>query len=525
MSWMRTLLPLSFALSAYATNYARADGNITWGSCETEIEADATLPVQCGNITVPLDYTDTESDATLDVQMLKVPTDKIPKKGNIIFNFGGPGLETRASLAQRAELLQTLTGGHYDLIANDPRGTANTLTFSCFENDTIRLSTLDQTRFEEFAGPADEMALGRQWAGASLVTQTCYEHAESKERGELIGTAFTARDIMQIVDAVEEDRLLRFWGLSYGTVLGSTLAAMFPERIDRIVIDGVMNPHQYYNSYDVEVWTDTDAAFAQFIKECIDAPEKCTLATHNSTATSLEKSIYHLLDTLKYHPIAYEGTIIDHGSIKTIIRTSLNTPASWPTLSAALDSLLSGNLTQFLAIQTSLNPPYASANMDEAVYGIHCADKKPGKHTFNEVLPAVSALSNQSTLMGQAGVPLAMLATQWKLEAKERYTGDFCAKTKHPMLVIGNTYDPTTPLRSARNISESFEGSIVLEHGGYGHCTLQHGSVCTGNAIQNYFNDGTLPKAGTVCEAAYPPFANMTWNDVLPKLGSNKTAN
>lgn len=106
--------------------------------------------------------------------------------------------------------------------------------------------------------------------------------------------------------------------------------------------------------------------------------------------------------------------------------------------------------------------------MNEAVYGIHCADKKPGKHTFNEVLPTVSTLSNQSALMGQVGNPLSMLATQWKLEAKERYTGDFRAKTKHPMLVIGNTYDPTTPLRSARNISESFEGSIVLEHGGYG---------------------------------------------------------
>lgn len=56
------------------------------------------------------------------------------------------------------------------------------------------------------------MALGRLWASASLVTQACHEHAESKERGELIGTAFTARDIMQIVDAVEDDGLLRFWG-------------------------------------------------------------------------------------------------------------------------------------------------------------------------------------------------------------------------------------------------------------------------------------------------------------------------
>lgn len=132
--------------------------------------------------------------------------------------------------------------------------------------------------------------------------------------------------------------------------------------------------------------------------------------------------------------------------------------------------MLTGNLTQFATLQKDLSPSYSSGGINEAVYGIHCADKTPGKYTFDEVLPVVSTLSYQSTLMGQVGIPLSMIATQWKLEAKERYTGDFKVKTKHPMLVIGNTYDPTTPLRSARNISESFEGSVVLEHGGYGVC-------------------------------------------------------
>jgi pimeloyl-ACP methyl ester carboxylesterase len=38
-------------------------------------------------------------------------------------------------------------------------------------------------------------------------------------------------------------------GVSYGTILGATVAAMFPDRIDRIVLDGVENPHEYY--YDM----------------------------------------------------------------------------------------------------------------------------------------------------------------------------------------------------------------------------------------------------------------------------------
>ena len=36
-------------------------------------------------------------------------------------------------------------------------------------------------------------------------------------------------------------------GMSYGTLLGATLAAMFPDRIGRMVLDGVLNPHEYYN--------------------------------------------------------------------------------------------------------------------------------------------------------------------------------------------------------------------------------------------------------------------------------------
>lgn len=63
-----------------------------------------------------------------------------------------------------------------------------------------------------------------------------------------MGTAFVARDMMQIVDALKEDGLLRYWGVSYGTVLGATAVAMFPDRMDKVILDGVVNAEEYYEN-------------------------------------------------------------------------------------------------------------------------------------------------------------------------------------------------------------------------------------------------------------------------------------
>lgn len=137
------------------------------------------------------------------------------------------------------------TGGHHDLIAIDPRGTANTLTFKCYANDTERASSGGVSN--ACIANSSDVALGAMWVTGKIFADDCYENRDSRKNGELIGTAFTARDMMQVVDALDEDGLLRYWGLSYGTALGATAAAMFPDRIDKMILDGVLNPHDFYH--------------------------------------------------------------------------------------------------------------------------------------------------------------------------------------------------------------------------------------------------------------------------------------
>ena len=122
-----------------------------------------------------------------------------------------------------------------------PRGTNDTLAFSCYSDEASR--TLDT---EIIAGDAWDGAVGTVWAKATLFATNC--GAVMNETGRYIGTAFTARDIMQVVEATEPDGMLRYWGISYGTLLGSTLAALFPDKVDRMILDGVVNPHEYYQN-------------------------------------------------------------------------------------------------------------------------------------------------------------------------------------------------------------------------------------------------------------------------------------
>lgn len=98
------------------------------------------------------------------------------------------------------------TGAQISLTVNVHSGTVNAIPLECYDDDDKTAQMM-----KEFgSGQASDVALGELWAYATLFANDCFENA--KEIGSFMGTAFTARDLLSVVDALDEDGMLRFWG-------------------------------------------------------------------------------------------------------------------------------------------------------------------------------------------------------------------------------------------------------------------------------------------------------------------------
>ncbi|KAJ5602259.1 hypothetical protein N7510_011793 [Penicillium lagena] len=495
---------LSFASGS---SLVEAIGKIEWkGPCSMHNQ---TAPMICGTLEVPLDYTDSSSQKTLTLQLAKIAAIEKPRGKSVLLNFGGPGEDSLTSLAGIGAEFQAIFGGHSDLITFNTRGVGSTLPFSCYNSAAERITALMEA---PIYSNASDTAPGSAWAAATNYANTCY--ARMNETGGLVGTAFIARDMMQIVDALDEDGLLHYWGFSYGTALGATVAAMFPDRMGRVILDGVLNPYEYYHGYDNQQLADNDEVFAGFCSACLEAPKLCPLASLASSGPDLKEKLYQMLETIKYHPIPLGATLMDYIEVKGTLFNDLYNPIDWPALSDVLYAVMNRNVTALAAYMRSQG---GASTAQDSLQGIKCGDKTVRASSFEQFRPIMERAYQTSRTSGDVNVHVNMECAQWKMSAKEHYMGNFRVKTGNPILLIGNTWDPVTPFESAQNLSDALEGSVLLQHNGYGHSSVAQPSLCTGMVVREYFLHGTLPPKGKVCQPSIPPFSRNDWKNVFPQ--------
>ncbi|KAL8764716.1 MAG: hypothetical protein Q9209_007912, partial [Squamulea sp. 1 TL-2023] len=130
--------------------------------------------------------------------------------------------------------------------------------------------------------------------------------------------------------------------------------------------------------------------------------------------------------------------------------------------------LVRGKVVEASTIFCFGNPPSAifPNNGREAAAGIRFSGVSLERDTtsFPQVLDEFHATSR---LVGDYLSSLAPSYKDWPFKAKGAYAGDISVKTKTPIMLVGSNLDLLTQLANAWNSSAGFEGSVVLEHGGY----------------------------------------------------------
>jgi pimeloyl-ACP methyl ester carboxylesterase len=459
----------------------------------------------CAKLQVPLDYSYPDTSEMIELDLFRVNATEQPVLGSILYNPGGPGGTAAENLPLSAPDLHLNIGGQYNLVSWDPRGTGNTIPFfNCGVADAV--SSSDMARRDTTLANTNmtEVFLNGGWEQSVALADACF--AKNNRTGHFIGTGSVAHDMISIIDALGEDGLLRYYGWSYGTALGDYFAAMFPERVERMVLDGNVNPYTWQLGSRSEAFQDADKAFSAFIEECFANAEACALVSATNTTSPAE--LFELINA-SIAPLAENATLSYEAftSYLGLVAFPLNFlyyPATWPVAAQILADTLLGVVPEGEDSSAPAPPPVYNLGVG-SLNGIRCSDATFQVSSPEEYLPTLATQLESTDGFGAAYASLWPCAA-WKMPDKQQYRGNFQVNTRHPILYVNGEFDVITPISGAYNASAAFEGSIVLAHDGYGHGIFPNPSKCVAEKIHRYFVEGVLPGKGTRCQPDFGPW-------------------
>ena len=532
---------------------------------------------ECTRLILPLDWQipvlDCEHDQVV-LAIIKLPA-TVPQthpnyRGTVIINPGGPGASgVRLLESSGKEFRKIIDGdvlddqlnkGHFDVISFDPRGvlfsSPNALCFS----DPIARKAWQTAVATEGLLDQGESVRRSLWARAKALGAFCENNGNTTNSDirRYMSTASVARDMLAIIDLLKQQRpesraptgplghshqtpltdvsvlgsrpSINYWGFSYGTILGMTFASLFPDRIDSMVLDGVMDADDYIaNGWSTNL-EDAEAVMHEFYEQCSKAGPSCALFDPAGPDV-IEQDLKQFLENLRTEPLYdFELTeseipdFVTYGDVKKLIFPSLyHPPSGFPRMADSIWQLKHGKSSVLFDIEGDQRPMQCSTCgpetetvtdlydgfFTEVGAAILCGDGEDMSHqTLKEFETYVERLTTQSPTMGALWARIRLSCTGWKVRPNWRFTGPFTRNTSSPLLFVSTTRDPVTPLSNARRMSKRFPGSVVLEQENSGHTSSSAMSNCTRAAIGRYFQSGTLPAPGTKCAVDELPFGD-----------------
>ena len=449
--------------------------------------------VECGKLAVPVDY-DKPRGESVGVAVIRAKaTDPGRRIGVLFANPGGPGGSGVDFILTGLQVPGVLRlRERFDIVSFDVRGSHRSRPVRCEVEPAGAPTDLDDaalaTFFDDFS---------------RRVAKACLE-----QNGPFI-TSLSTNNIARDMDALRRalgERQITYVGLSYGTVIGSVYASLFPQRVRAMTLDAGVAP-EFRDSF-VEFWSEHSAAFEVAFRR-LDQ-----LCRRDPACRLRETGVVAAFDAvtarLKAEPaLSGDGTALTDAEVRNVTGELLYIERFWPIIVDALADAFTGDYAQFF----QLAPVFAPTGVDgiplalntktfSAHTAIFCNDYGT-RRPATEYLPvdeAVGAL--QSRLYGRFFVASGVGRCAAWPKADPPIIQNVKGRVDTPILLIGNDFDNSTPLSWTRSLARALgmERSLI-RYQGVGHGVLTKDTACIASVFEPYLFDLTVPAEGFSCPA------------------------
>jgi pimeloyl-ACP methyl ester carboxylesterase len=461
---MKKLAVLAAMLAVVAGTLVVADSpalaatasGVKWGPCRTYTD-DELRPAlhghdpaavqreisrrQCGTVTVPLDYRYPQG-RQIKVAVTRFPAlDPHRRLGALLLNPGGPGeagvLEPAdVSLSRAGELAK-----RFDLIGFDPRGIGDSVPrLDCDPDSFLLQLTTDR---QVARGVSDKLAAANLACARRDLGLTAS-----------LTTSNIARDMDRIRAGLSEQKI-SYFGFSWGTGLGATYQTLFPQRVNRMVLDSPIDPVLEGERWDDDSVAARDAESHRFVT---------WLASSGAGLGATPATVSASLDRIQAFFTAHPQDVPELGEFGdefSVALHSTNDSRAWRSDAAALVTL-----NKIASARSPVSSASASAGRPRVA---------PAPEFFNDgVFAAVTCNGDLATRDFDAWF------THWE-QRRKRFPRaglvpnevPLCAGWPHPVrpervadtntsvLTVGHQFEVVTPIKWAKAMSKAIGGATL----------------------------------------------------------------
>ena len=441
---------------------------------------------QCTTIEVPKDWNAPDGEK-ITLAMTRMPATGT-RTGAMFVNWGGPGDPGNTSIRTRGEEIVKATGGTLDIITWDPRGLAASTPITCSEGN--------MQYFE--ADPGTPEGLRSMADAAQQRTTAC--SARYGSYLDVLGTVQGVRDLEAMRIAAGEP-VLNFLGLSYGTRIGATYAAMFPGTVGNMVLDGSMSQKGTVRDTAFGMVRAGQDSLDRWFARCAAKPD-CAFGPDPGAGYD---ALFAKVRAEQPVVPGTDGKRLTAGLLYQVVLAGLvDYGGSQEAAEQAVAAYRTkGDPSGLYALGVGIagqKPDGTFSNGPEIFQYVSCADW-PTRLTFADLQADTAEGARMSPRIGAFAASFALTnTTACPPAAKDGPLPLPTAPVAGKVLVMGNISDAETPLENGEELRSMIPGSQLIVLDTMGH-TGFYRSQCLAAAGGATLTRGELPADGTRCSS------------------------